>query len=55
MHSTSVDVKVGFSEADLRLELAEENDKAIADGMVVLDEISPAAMLAELLEIEDLQ
>ena len=47
--------KLGTSEADVRLKLAEEDDKAIADGRPALHAVTPAAMLIDLLEIEELQ
>ena len=47
--------KLGTSEADVRLQLAEEDDKAIADGKPALHAVTPAAMLIDLLEIEELQ
>ncbi|KAF7797546.1 hypothetical protein EIP86_008746 [Pleurotus ostreatoroseus] len=45
----------GISEADIRLKLAEEDDRAIADGDTALHAVTPAAMLIDLLEIEELQ
>ena len=45
----------GLTEADVRLKLAEEDDKAIADGDAALHAVTPAAMLIDLLEIEELQ
>ena len=47
--------KLGVTEADVRLKLAEEDDKAIADGDAALHAVTPAAMLIDLLEIEELQ
>ncbi|KAJ3551391.1 hypothetical protein NM688_g4727 [Phlebia brevispora] len=43
----------GISEADMRLQLAEEDDRAIATGKLTLHEVTPAALLVEMLEIED--
>lgn len=45
----------GLSEAEIRLQLAEEDDQAAEDGEVALHDVTPAAMLLELLDIEDLQ
>ncbi|KAF7797869.1 hypothetical protein EIP86_009075, partial [Pleurotus ostreatoroseus] len=45
----------GLSEADIRLQLAEEDDRAAEEGSISLHEVTPAAMLLELLEIEDQQ
>lgn len=45
----------GLSEAAIRLQLAEEDDQAIEDGEASLHEVTPAAMVLEMLEIEELQ
>ena len=45
----------GITEADIRMQLAEEDDRAVAMGEHPVHEVTPAAMLIELLEIEDLQ
>lgn len=45
----------GITEADIRMQLAEEDDRAITKGDHPVHEVTPAAMLIELLEIEDLQ
>ncbi|KAF7798643.1 hypothetical protein EIP86_009867 [Pleurotus ostreatoroseus] len=45
----------GITEADIRMQLAEEDDRAIAKGEHSTHDVTPAAMLLELLEIEDLQ
>lgn len=44
-----------MGEADIRLQLAEEDDQAMEDGDVPLHEVTPAGMLIELLEIEEQQ
>lgn len=46
---------LGLTEADIRLQLAEEDDKAIENGETMLHEVTPAAMLVEMLEVEDQQ
>lgn len=45
----------GITEADIRLQLAEEDDQAVEEGMMSLHEVTPAALIVELLEIEDQQ
>lgn len=45
----------GLTEADIRLQLAEEDDQAAEDGTLSLHEVTPAALIVELLEIEDQQ
>ena len=45
----------GMSEADIRLQLMEEEDRAVEEGDVPLHRVSPAGMIIELLEIEDQQ
>lgn len=44
-----------MTEADIRLQLAEEDDEAAVEGEVPLHEISPSSMLFEMLDIEDQQ
>ncbi|KAJ3536762.1 hypothetical protein NM688_g6792 [Phlebia brevispora] len=44
---------IGVTEADIRLQLAEEDDRRIASGTLTLHEVTPAAMLVELLDVED--
>lgn len=44
-----------MTEAEIRLQLAEEEDREASDGTLFLHKITPSAMLTELLEIEDLQ
>ncbi|KAF7793609.1 hypothetical protein EIP86_004723 [Pleurotus ostreatoroseus] len=48
-------VPSGITEADIRMQLAEEDDQAIAKGEQSAHDVTPAAMLVELLEIEELQ
>ena len=45
----------GVTESQIRLELAREDSRAQEQGTVTLHEVTPAAMVVELLEIEDLQ
>ncbi len=45
----------GPTEAEIRLQLAEEEDFEAADGHPCLHKVTPSAMVAELLEIEDAQ
>ncbi|KAF7792933.1 hypothetical protein EIP86_004036 [Pleurotus ostreatoroseus] len=45
----------GLTETDIRLKLAEEEDVEAAEGNPSLHKVTPSAMLAELLEIEDAQ
>ena len=45
----------GITEADVRLKLAEEDSQALERGTLPLHEVTPAAMVIELLEIEDIQ
>lgn len=45
----------GLTEADIRLQLAEEDDRAVDDGQLSLHEVTPAAMLIEMLDIEEQQ
>ncbi|KAF7795842.1 hypothetical protein EIP86_007009 [Pleurotus ostreatoroseus] len=45
----------GITEADIRMQLAEEDDQAIAKGEHSAHDVTPAAMLVDLLEIEELQ
>ncbi len=44
-----------MSEADIRLQLAEEDGSAMEEGEALLHEISPSSMLVALLELEDQQ
>ena len=44
-----------MTEAQIRLQLTEENDERITRGRLNLHDVSPAAMLIELLEIESQQ
>ena len=48
-------VLVGLTEAEIRLQLAEEEDVEAAEGNPSLHKMTPSAMLVELLEIEDAQ
>ncbi|KAJ3535047.1 hypothetical protein NM688_g7034 [Phlebia brevispora] len=45
----------GLTEADARLQLAEEDEKATHSGSLSLHQVTPAAMIVELLEIEEAQ
>ena len=45
----------GPTEADIRLQLAEQDNKEAAEGKFSLHKMSPASMLGELLDIEDQQ
>lgn len=46
----------GVSEADVRLQLAEEDNQAIEAGVLSLHaEVTPGSMLIEMLDIEDAQ
>ncbi|KAF7799366.1 hypothetical protein EIP86_010598 [Pleurotus ostreatoroseus] len=45
----------GLTEAEIRLQLAEQEDVEVSEGYPLLHKVTPSAMLAELLEIEDAQ
>ena len=45
----------GITEAEARLQLATEDDHDLEGGSTSLHEVTPAAMVVELLEIEDQQ
>lgn len=45
----------GLTETEIRLQLAEEEEKEAAEGSPALHQVTPSAMLVEMLEIEDLQ
>lgn len=44
-----------MTEAEIRLQLAEEDDEAAATGETPLHDLSPSAMLIEMLDVEDQQ
>ena len=44
-----------MTEAEIRLQLTEEDDQAAEEGGVPLHDISASAMLVEMLDIEDQQ
>ncbi|KAJ3552885.1 hypothetical protein NM688_g3917 [Phlebia brevispora] len=44
----------GLTEADVRLQLAEKDDRAVVNGRLRLYDVTPATMLLKLLEIEEL-
>ena len=44
-----------MTEAEIRLQLAKEDDSALEDGAVPLHGISAAQLIVELLDIEDQQ
>jgi hypothetical protein len=46
---------LGLTKAQIRLQLAEEEDKDTAQGNLSLHNVTPSGILAELLEIEDTQ
>ena len=46
---------LGITEADIRLELAEEDSAALDEGVMSAHEVTPAAMVMELLDIEEAQ
>lgn len=46
---------VGLTEAEIRFQLAEEDDKAEEDGEETLHHVTPAAMIIDLLYLEDQQ
>ena len=45
----------GITEADVRLQLAEEDGEALEKGNLPLHDVTPAAMVIEMLEIESIQ
>ena len=52
---TEMGLVLGVTEAEARLQLAEEDSLALEAGEVALHDLSPAGMILEMLEIEDLQ
>ena len=48
-------LEAGITESQARLLLAREDSDALENGEVTLHEVTPAGMVVELLEIEDLQ
>lgn len=51
----STNVPSGLIESQIKAKLAEEEDAEAARGRLSLHKVTPSSMLAELLEIEDLQ
>lgn len=46
---------IGLTENEIKLQLAEQEDKDAATGKPSLHKVTPSSMLVELLEIEELQ
>ena len=46
---------IGITEAEIRLQLAEEDNTALSNGQTTTHEVTPAAMVVELLDLEEAQ
>lgn len=45
----------GATEAEVRLQLVEEEDRAVEDGEPSLHHVNPSALVVELLDVEEQQ
>ena len=51
----SFTLSAGLSEAEIRVQLAQEDEEEVKNGNITLHEVTPAAMLAMLLDLEEQQ